>query len=181
MSFKATPVHHFLAGHVHTPQLSQLSHSRTHAHTCTYLVIALCNRGGLWMRSCKASHVRLNNLRSDTTTCNTPTENVAQLPNSPHVFGHLRNYVNLASFHVFLSQKETSSLLSLHSHTVTPVIIKTCTTNTYQRRMNAATVWRYSTWLHHVSTHRSLLHSMNKDCVQRACRTLPPVERVGIT
>lgn len=138
-SFKATVIHHFWAGRVHT-------------HTHTHPVIALCNRR-------RTLHVQLQSITCATeqpevkhnTHTNAKYSSVVK-PSS--CFGQLKNYVNSGHLHVFFSRScSLCKKQAPYSHALShPWSLKTCATNAYQRRIDAAIVWRYSTWLHHVST-----------------------------
>lgn len=171
---KATTIHHFWADRVS-------SHTHTHAHIQWFPCVT--EEDGC-MRRCRASHVRLNNLRS-----HSHRHKMWLACQTPRMFrggGQLRNDVNSTNLHVFFSHCEKQAPLpsSSNTHTLSaPSVIKKnkinhkCTTKAEQALQECDDI-QHGCIMCLRQRHGP---SVSEEGVQRACRTLPPVDGAGIT
>lgn len=142
MSIQAAVINHICTGHV-LPSPQTLSHT----NTCTDLVIALCNRGGFCMCSFKASHVRVDNLRSDAVLIT--IEKATQLPICGHVLDYICSILHFVEFtfcFLYYSPVQKIRLLKLCYILLFFQSLK----HAHKMRAYTTIVGWHSIWLHYV-------------------------------
>lgn len=109
------------------------------------------------------------------------TENVAQLPNSPHVSGNqqilLIQQINIFFFSLAVTLCGRNKHSPLFYHACSHEKMHNKCISKENKCCNSATIFNMIA----SCVCSSILPLIYKDSVQRACRTLPPEDRVGIT